>query len=185
MSLGIGGAWISSLTALASYRWHFAVGAVGALGYAGYNEWQLSRRPNCDCETVFSSRPRRWLLIGGALVVVALVVSSWLVAPSPSVATQRARTAAVDAAAKGDEALSSSTPASFQQVVLEVEGMTCQTCPVIVRKALEDIDGVYKAKTTFEPSEAVVRFDPGTVSVEDLKETTKKRGFPSTPKPES
>lgn len=185
VSLGVSGAWISSLTALAPYRWLFVAGAVGALGYAGYNEWQLIRRPNCDCETVFSSKTRRWLLTGSALVVVALVVSPWLVAPSPSVATQQARTAAADAAAEGDDALAPSTPASFQQVVLEVEGMTCKTCPVTVRKALEDIDGVYRAKTTFEPPEAVVRFDPEKASVEDLTEATKTAGFPSTPKSQS
>ena len=59
VSLGVGGAWIGSLTALAPYRWIFVTLAVGALGYAGYNEWQLSRRPDCDCETAFSSTTRR------------------------------------------------------------------------------------------------------------------------------
>lgn len=181
VSLGVSGAWISGLTALAPYRWLFVAGAVGALSYAGYNEWQLSRRPDCDCETVFSSTTRRWLLIGGALAVVALVVSPWLVAPSPSVATQQARTTVVEE----EGASGSNTPASFQQVVLEIEGMTCKACPSTVRKALEDIDGVYRAKTSFEPPEAVVRFDPATISVEDLTEATKKVGFPSTPKPQS
>lgn len=181
VSLGVSGAWVSGLTALAPYRWLFVTGAVGALGYAGYNEWQLSRRPSCDCKTVFSSTTRRWLLTGSALVVVALVVSPWLVVPSPSVATQQARTAVVEE----EGASSSRTPASFQQVVLEIEGMTCKACPITVRKALEDIDGVYRAKTSFKPPEVVVRFDPGTVSVEDLTEATKTVGFPSTPKSQS
>ena len=75
VSLGVGGAWIGSLTALAPYRWIFVTLAVGALGYAGYNEWQLSRRPDCDCETAFSSTTRRSLLGIGALAVLALVVS--------------------------------------------------------------------------------------------------------------
>ena len=93
VSLGIGGAWIGSLTALAPYRWIFVALAVGALGYAGYNEWQLSRRPDCDCETAFSSTTRRSLLGVGALAVLALVVSPYLVAPSPATATQQAQAA--------------------------------------------------------------------------------------------
>lgn len=182
VSLGVGGAWIGSLTALAPYRWLFVAGAAGALGYAGYNEWQLSRRPDCDCETVFSSTTRRALLGIGALAVVALVASPWLVAPSPSAATEQARAAAVDAAAEGGEAASSSTPASFQQVVLEVEGMTCRACPATVQKSLEQVEGVYSAKTTYEPPEAVVRFDPAQVSIEDLTKATKSVGYPSQPK---
>ena len=93
VSLGVGGAWIGSLTALAPYRWIFVTLAVGALGYAGYNEWQLSRRPDCDCETALSSWARRSLLGVGALAVLALIVSPYLVAPSPATATQQAQAA--------------------------------------------------------------------------------------------
>ncbi|MFB6230220.1 MAG: mercuric transporter MerT family protein [Salinibacter sp.] len=178
VSLGVGGAWIGSLTALAPYRWFFVAGAVGALGYAGYNEWRLSRQPDCDCETVFSSGPRRTLLSVGALAVVALVVSPWLVAPSPTAATQTARTAAMKATPPAAET-SSSTPASYRQVVLRVDGMTCKTCPITVRKALEEVRGVYGAEATLEPPQAVVRFDPGKTSVEALTAATKTVGFPS------
>jgi mercuric transport protein len=174
VSVGVGGAWIGTLTALEPYRWVFVSLAVGALGYAGYNERRLSRQPDCDCETAFSSTTRRSLLGVGALAVLALVVSPWLLAPSPIVATQQARTAAMGAA-------SSTTPASFQQVVLTVDGMTCKTCPITVRKALTQVDGVFSAKATLTPPEAVVRFDPETVTVDDLTRATTSAGFPSHP----
>ena len=176
VSLGVGGAWIGGLTALASYRWIFVSLAVGAIGYAGYNEWQLSRRPDCDCETMFSSTTRRVLLGTGALAVVALVVSPWLIAPSPSAANQQAQ-AAVAESETAPRSQGSSTPASFQQVVLTVEGMTCATCPVTVQTALRDVDGVYEAEATLEPPEAVVRFDPAKVAVEELTRATKNAGF--------
>lgn len=182
VSLGIGGAWIGSLTALAPYRWIFVTLAVGALGYAGYNEWQLSRRPDCDCETAFSSTTRRSLLGVGALVVLLLIASPWLLGVSPSGATQQARTAV---AGSQDASDGSATPASFQQVVLTVDGMTCAACPTTVRKSLEDVDGVHSAEATYEPPEAVVRFDPEKVSVEDLTTATKNAGFPSQPKSSS
>lgn len=88
VSLGVGGAWVGTLTALAPYRWIFVTLALGALAYAGYNEWRLSRRPGCDCQTIFSSRARRSLLGVGALAALVLVASPWLLAVSPSSATQ-------------------------------------------------------------------------------------------------
>ena len=184
VSLGVGGAWIGSLTALAPYRWIFVSLAVGALGYAGYNEWQLSRRPDCDCETMFSSTTRRVLLGTGALAVVALVVSPWLIAPSPSAANQQAQ-AAVAESETAPRSQGSSAPASFQQVVLTVEGMTCSTCPTTVQTALRDVDGVYEAEATLEPPEAVVRFDPDRTSVEVLTQATENVGFPSASKSSS
>ncbi|HKL89492.1 MAG TPA: mercuric transporter MerT family protein [Salinibacter sp.] len=182
VSLGVGGAWIGSLTALAPYRWIFVTLAVGALGYAGYNEWHLSRQPDCDCETAFSSTTRRSLLGAGALIVLALVVSPWLLGVSPSGATQQAQMAVTESQDASGE---SATPASFQQVVLKVEGMTCAACPKTVRTSLEGVDGVYSAKATFKPPEAVVRFDPEKLSVEDLTTATKNVGFPSQPKSSS
>lgn len=179
VSLGVGGAWIGALTVLAPYRWLFVAAAGGALAYAGYNEWRLRQTPDCDCETIFSSTTRRVLLGGGVLAVLAIVVSPWLVAPSPGAATQQVRTTAPNRAAPAD----SSAPASFRQVVLRVEGMTCQACPATVQEALERVEGVYRAQTMYEPPEAVVRFDPTTTTVEDLTRATDAAGFPSTPKP--
>jgi mercuric ion transport protein len=181
VSAGIGGAWIGSLTALAPYRWVFVTLAVGALGYAGYNEWRLSRRPDCDCETAFSSTTRRSLLGVGALAVVAIVVSPWLLGVSPSGATQQAQAAATNS----QQAEASATPASFQQVVLTVDGMTCAACPKTVKTALEGVEGVHSAEATFKPPEAVVRFDPDKVSVEELTTSTKNAGYPSQPKSSS
>lgn len=181
VSVGIGGAWIGSLTALAPYRWVFVTLAVGALGYAGYNEWRLHHRPDCDCETFFSSSTRRGFLGAGTLAVLALVISPWLVAPSPSSATQQIQAAVRQET--GKEA--ADVPASFQQVVLEVEGMTCATCPKTVQSALQDVEGVYEADATFEPPQAVVRFDPVTTSVDSLTQATKNAGFPSAPKSSS
>ena len=181
VSAGIGGAWIGSLTALAPYRWIFVTLALGALAYAGYNEWRLSRQPDCDCETAFSSTTRRSLLGVGALAVLALVVSPWLLGVSPSSATQQAQAAATSS----QQTEASATPASCQQVVLTVDGMTCAACPKTVKTALEGVEGVYSAEATFEPPEAVVRFDPDKVTVEELTRATKNAGYPSEPKSSS
>lgn len=186
VSFGVGGAWIGSLTALAPYRWVFVGVSLSALGYTGYNEWQLSRRPDCDCDTIFSSTTRRMLLGAGSLAVVLLIVSPWVFGGvSPATSHQSPTTGTGSTAAPSAAEPESSTPASFRQVVLEVEGMTCKTCPVTVRKALKEVEGVYNVKASFEPPQAVVRFDPETTSVEILTQATKNAGFPSRPKSNS
>jgi mercuric transport protein len=183
VSFGLGGAWIGSLTALAPYRWVFVGLALSALGYAGYNEWRLSHRPDCDCDTVFSSTTRRTLLGMCSLAVVLLIVSPWLFGGvSPATSHQISMTGIESTVGPSAAEPESTTPASFRQVVLEVEGMTCKTCPVTVRKALKDIEGVYSAKATFKPPQAVVRFDPETTSLEALTQATRDIGFPSRPK---
>ena len=45
ISIGVGGAWMSSLTALEPYRDIFVIATVALLGFAG---WQLYRRED-DC----------------------------------------------------------------------------------------------------------------------------------------
>jgi copper chaperone CopZ len=54
-----------------------------------------------------------------------------------------------------------------------------------VSTALEGVDGVHRVDATYKPPEAVVRFDPDKVSVEDLTKATKNAGYPSEPKSSS
>ncbi|MBW3567621.1 MAG: mercury resistance system periplasmic binding protein MerP [Proteobacteria bacterium] len=69
--------------------------------------------------------------------------------------------------------------AGMQTVTLSVPGMTCATCPITVKNALTQVDGVIEAKVTYEPKEAVVTFDDGKTSVDTLTEATKNAGYPS------
>lgn len=51
---------------------------------------------------------------------------------------------------------------AVRTVTLQVSGMTCGACPLIVRKALERVPGVESAEVTLEPPLAVVKLgDPG------------------------
>lgn len=177
VSLGVGGAWVGSLTALAPYRWIFVTAALVALTYAGVPEWKMNLQPDCDCETIFSSGTRRSFLGLGALAVVVLVVTPWLIAPPPSAAPQHSR--ATPTGSNQSMTMESSPPSSSRQIILTIEGMTCQTCPITVRKALEGVGGVYEVQATLEPPRATVRFDPAKVSVKTLTTATKNAGFPS------
>jgi mercuric ion binding protein len=73
--------------------------------------------------------------------------------------------------------LPATAAAAEKTVVLSVPGMTCEACPITVRKALERVPGVIKVKATLEPKEATVTFDDARVSVEALLEATRRVGF--------
>ena len=69
--------------------------------------------------------------------------------------------------------------ATERTITLSVPSMYCAACPISVRKALEKVPGVQKAKATYEPKEAVVTFDDGKTTIELLLEATKRAGFPA------
>ena len=69
-----------------------------------------------------------------------------------------------------------------QTVTLAVENMTCNMCPITVRKALEKVPGVTKAEAKYEGDGegwAKVTFDPGKTDVEALTRATANAGYPS------
>lgn len=164
VSLGIGGAWIGTLTALESFRPIFIAIAVAALGFAGYREYRTTMAPDCECEIGMQDHLRRSLLVVGAIAVAALISSPWLIQ---------------GAASAGEATVESVETVAMQEVVLEVEGMTCATCNITVRKALTNLDGVRDAEVTFEPPQAVVRFDAAKVTTEELTRATTNVGYPS------
>jgi periplasmic mercuric ion binding protein len=64
-------------------------------------------------------------------------------------------------------------------VTLQVKNMTCGTCPIVVRKALERVPGVSAASVDFDKKTATVTFDPDRVKPASLTEATTNAGFPS------
>jgi mercuric ion binding protein len=72
--------------------------------------------------------------------------------------------------------------AAPKTVTLSVPGMTCVTCPITVKKALEKVEGVEKIEVSFEKKEAVVTFDDAKTKVKALTEATENAGYPSTVK---
>jgi len=64
-------------------------------------------------------------------------------------------------------------------VILSVENMTCSTCPIVVRKALEKVPGVSATNVDFDKKTATVTFDPDKVTVARLTSATTDAGFPS------
>ncbi len=64
-------------------------------------------------------------------------------------------------------------------VVLDVQNMTCELCPITVKKALDQVPGVAAAKIDFTKKTATVKFDPDRVNVAALVKATSNAGYPS------
>lgn len=69
-----------------------------------------------------------------------------------------------------------------KSVTLDVKNMTCDLCPVTIRKALQKTPGVTRAQIDFDKKTAVVSYDADTVNVAKLVSATTNAGFPSTPR---
>ncbi len=75
--------------------------------------------------------------------------------------------------------LASTAGAAERTVTLEVEDMTCASCPYIVDKALERVEGVADATISYEKGTAVVRFDDAQTDTDALIRATDAAGYPS------
>jgi periplasmic mercuric ion binding protein len=71
--------------------------------------------------------------------------------------------------------------ASPKTVTLNVSGMTCEACPVTVRKALQKVPGVSKIEVQYEKKQVVVTFDDAKTNVDALVKATTNAGYPSQP----
>jgi mercuric ion binding protein len=66
-----------------------------------------------------------------------------------------------------------------QTATLAVENMTCGTCPIVVKKALERVPGVRSTSVDFDKKTATVTFDPDKTTSARLTQATTEAGFPS------
>ena len=69
--------------------------------------------------------------------------------------------------------------APLQTATLAVENMTCGTCPIVVKKALERVPGVTSTSVDFQKKTATVSFDPVKTTSAKLSQVTAEAGFPS------
>jgi mercuric ion binding protein len=75
----------------------------------------------------------------------------------------------------------SMTAQADQQIIIQsVDGMTCQSCPYQVKRALKRVEGVVTASASLETREAEEVFDDAVTNIATLTEATTDAGFPST-----
>lgn len=167
VSIGVGGAWVSSLVALEPFRPLFIVLSVGLFGFAFIQSNKQNSESDCNCDEPMNPRTRNTLLSIGAFAALALIASPEFL-PKPDASTAQSE-------------LPASGEVQFTETTLVVDGMTCETCTVTVHKALSQLDGVFEVLVTYEPALALVRYDAARVSVEDFELATSNAGYPASP----
>lgn len=76
--------------------------------------------------------------------------------------------------------LSTASWAAMRQVTLSVPGMTCPTCPITIRKALDKVDGVSAVKSNVDEKTVTVTYDDAKTTPAVLTKATANAGYPST-----
>ena len=71
--------------------------------------------------------------------------------------------------------------ASPKTVTLNVLGMTCEACPITVKKALQKVPGVSQIDVLYEKKQVVVTFDDSRTNTKALVKATASAGYPSQP----
>lgn len=67
-----------------------------------------------------------------------------------------------------------------QTAVLDVQNMTCDLCPLTVKKSLQKVPGVTQAQIDFAKKTATVAFDADRTTTAVLVKATTEAGYPST-----
>lgn len=70
--------------------------------------------------------------------------------------------------------------ATPKTITLAVQYMTCELCPITVKKSLEKVPGVSAVKVDFDKKTATVTYDTNQAQPEALTNATTNAGYPST-----
>lgn len=82
------------------------------------------------------------------------------------------------AEARSAASVATSQATDTATVRIHISGMTCGTCPLTARKALDKLAGVYNATVTLPDSLGVVKFDPSKVKPAEIAaHLTKMTGY--------
>ena len=60
-----------------------------------------------------------------------------------------------------------------------VENMTCAACPITVRKAMENVDGVKNVTVDIKSNTAIAEFDGGQTDANEIAMAATNVGFPT------
>lgn len=170
LTLGIGGAWAGTLSALEPYRPFFTGFTVLALVFAFYRVYRRPKEEHCEpgsyCANPRSGKYNKSALWVVTVLAVGLLAAPWLLGLGGG----------KDGRAVAHTGLRAARTAT---ATLALRKMTCNGCVVTVTKALNQASGVVKIVVTLNPPRAVVTYDPTKTTVAALIAVTTSAGYPS------
>ena len=67
-----------------------------------------------------------------------------------------------------------------EEASFTVDKMTCATCPITVRKAMQRVDGVKEVAVDFDAKTATVLYDSNLTDAKQIGDASTNVGFPAT-----
>lgn len=67
-----------------------------------------------------------------------------------------------------------------EEASFTVDKMTCATCPITVRKAMQRVEGVKEVTVDFDTKTATVLYDPTLTDTKQIGDASNNVGFPAT-----
>jgi mercuric ion binding protein len=71
------------------------------------------------------------------------------------------------------------TAAAQQQTTFAIEHMTCATCPIAVRRAMEGVPGVSAVQVDFAAKTARATYDPARTTAAQIAAASTNAGYPA------
>ena len=159
VAIGLGG----GASFVGRYHWFLLIGGLGVLTWS----WMkyLHEKNACDCthQPMEGRRGALITLIAATVIVLGFVglnVSRY-VGPKP----------------QADPAAASAVAAGLTRAVVPVEGMTCATCEITVRSAVQRVRGVKSVQVSVATNKASVDFDPAQTGTEQIVSAINATGY--------
>lgn len=155
----IGAGSIGAFSAFETYRPYFIGLTAILLGVAFYMTYR-KREVKCEDGSCRIEGAGKWNKIGvwSATVIAALAITYPYLAAKPSVATNAAF-------------------APKANVVLNIEGMTCNACATRIQDTLSDLKGVHSVSVEYETKKARVAYDSTLVTPDVLVNRVNEIGY--------
>lgn len=70
-----------------------------------------------------------------------------------------------------------SNSSELSTATFQLSGLHCSSCSLTIDNALEDLEGVNGASTSYAKSEVVVKFNPNKIGIQQLKSAIQAAGY--------
>ncbi|MDX5437576.1 mercuric transport protein MerTP [Pontibacter vulgaris] len=155
----------SSFSFLEPYRYVLAGATIIVLGLAWYQKLRPVKQEDCDCEaqksSFFQTKTFLFAVTAFAAVMLAFPSFSHIFYPKPKQAMQTA-VAGIN---------------TTKTVEFGISGMTCSGCEAHVEQEVFALNGIVKAKASYDNSNAVVAFDSTKTSIAAIEKAILKTGY--------
>lgn len=159
VAIGLGG----GASFVGRYHWFLLIGGLGVLtwSWAKY----LREKKACDC----SHQP----MDGGRGALFTLIAATVIVLGFVGLNVSRY----IGTKPQTDSLVASAVAPGLSRAVVSVEGMTCATCEIAVRSAVQRVNGVRSVEVSFASNQASVDFDPTQTSTEQIVSAINTTGY--------